>query len=210
MKIQYPVFLQCIVYTSESFWKNIFEDLAYGVCPSGVSLRDDVIYIMVNNTHFNFKFSDYTVEELFKLIKDSFHKNLNIAPKSDKIKQRYHFYQFLQNKKYESWSSIRKKNTKVILIKNYVIMKKIEYDLTINQMKKLLSLITIGFHFKLLTPEDIDYDIDTCQITAIRGIEISTKRIILHKVFKASTMIETPSSDSITMKSLWDKYLTQL
>jgi hypothetical protein len=213
MKIQYPIFLQCIEFATDSFWRSIFEDLAYGVKPAGVSLDGIGIHIFVDKLHFNFKFSETSPKELFDQITNLFYKKLNISPKSDKVRQQYNFYRLLQNTKYTDWSSIRKKNIKIILIKNYVIEKKEKYNLTVKQMKKLLSLITIGFNFKLITVDDIDYDPINNRIQSINGIVISDKQITLNKSFKIEPLLPqslSTSNNTIVMKSLWEKYVSSL
>jgi hypothetical protein len=206
MKIVYPIFLQCSQFSEETFWKSVFEDLAYGVCPSNVKLNDNGIYITTTISQFNFYFEDYEAYDLYVSVKELFKKNLNIIPKSDKIKQKFKFYQCLQNKKFNSWADIRKKNTKLILIKNYVIKMKTEKNLTSRQMKQLLSLIQIGFHFKLLTLDDITYDVSSGSILDIQGVSIVDNRVSLDRVFKVSPLVnEPPVNTKIKMKSLWDK-----
>ena len=206
MKIMYPIFLQCSQFSDDTFWRAVFEDLSYGVCPTNVKLNDSGIYITTQQEQFNLYFNDHDPCDLFISIRDLFKENLNITPRSDKIKQKYKFYKCLQNKQFTSWSDIRKKNTKLILIKNYVIKMKNEKNLTSRQMKQLLSLIQIGFHFKLLTLDDITYDQDNGMIIDIQGISIIDKVISLNRVFKVSPLVSEPPVNTKTkMKYIWDK-----
>ena len=42
-KLIYPFFIECLQYTSDKFWKNVFEDLAYGITPAGTYINKDFL-----------------------------------------------------------------------------------------------------------------------------------------------------------------------
>ena len=37
----YPIFIDCMRYTDDIFWKNTFEELSYGKCPYGIYISND-------------------------------------------------------------------------------------------------------------------------------------------------------------------------
>ena len=76
----------------------------------------------------------------------------------------------------KSWSNIRKKNIKDLLIESYIIDMKNKHCLTIKQSRTLLSLIFIGMVFKVITVKDIVYE-NGC-IKNIEGISFKKKQII--------------------------------
>ena len=39
--IVYPGFIECLQFTEDIFWENIFEDLAYGKTPYGTYISKD-------------------------------------------------------------------------------------------------------------------------------------------------------------------------
>ena len=42
-EIVYPVFLECCEFSVDSFWENIFEDLAYGKTPYGTYINKNFL-----------------------------------------------------------------------------------------------------------------------------------------------------------------------
>ena len=69
---------------------------------------------------------------------------LGLLSNKDKIKNKLDFYNINNNKDNTSWSCIRKKNIKDLLLENYVINIKNKYSLSIIQTKYLLSILFIS------------------------------------------------------------------
>jgi hypothetical protein len=102
------------------------------------------------------------------------------------------------------WVDIKKKNIKNSLIENYVIEMKQKYNLTENQMKKLLSDIHLGFQFKLLTNKDVEYDIENCKITNIQGFEFNNKKVKFKTTIDTQMKLNISGDTSTpTMLSQW-------
>ena len=53
--IIYPVFLECCKYANDSFWENIFEDLAYGKTPYGTYINKNFLCCSYKNKEFSYK-----------------------------------------------------------------------------------------------------------------------------------------------------------
>jgi hypothetical protein len=211
-EILYPMFLECIKYTDDIFWENVFEELSYGKTPYGTYISKNFFCCNYKDKGFNYKIDDKNPEELHNDIYSLLVKKLGLLSQKDKIKKRLEFLNTDEENKdsKKTWSSIRKKNIKDLLIENYVISMKNKYFLTFKQAKYLISIIYIGMIFKIITVKDIDYN--DGKINNINGIEFKKKDIIL---LKDMYDIKMPQScilieDKNLMSSNWDKYIDNL
>ena len=149
-EIIYPIFLECCVYAEDSFWKNIFDDLAYGKTPYGTYINKDFLCCGYKDKEFSYKIEKIEPKKIYTDIYKLLTNKLGILSQKEKIKKRISFYQAEDRIKQsrQSWSDIRKKNIKDLLIERYVIDMKKKYLLTIKQSKYLLSVIFIAIVFK--------------------------------------------------------------
>ena len=53
--LAYPCFLSCTEYTEDEYWKNIFEDLAFGITPQGAYISKNYIISNTKNKEFVYK-----------------------------------------------------------------------------------------------------------------------------------------------------------
>lgn len=65
-EILYPIFLACCKYTTDTFWKGIFEDLAYGQSPLGTYIYNGYLSCKIKGKEFNYKFGDLLSECVIK------------------------------------------------------------------------------------------------------------------------------------------------
>ena len=65
-EIIYPVFLECCQFTIDSFWENIFEDLAYGKTPYGTYINKDFLCCSYKDKEFSYKIERKDSEKLYK------------------------------------------------------------------------------------------------------------------------------------------------
>ena len=71
----YPIFLKCISYSeNDTFWKETFEELSYGICFQGSYINKGFICSNVKGKEFTYKFIDKEPEKIYnditKLFKD--------------------------------------------------------------------------------------------------------------------------------------------
>ena len=82
--IIYPIFLKTIQYTEDSFWKDTFENLSYGICPIGAYISKGFLCSSVKGKEFVFKFIDKDPQviynEVFRLLKEK----LNIMSRNER------------------------------------------------------------------------------------------------------------------------------
>ena len=111
----------------------------------------------------------------------------------------------------DSWSSIRKKNVKELLVELFVTRMKNKYSLTLKKSRYLLSVIFMAMVFKVITSDDIDYS--DGMINSIEGIKFTKNNIIidcdlydLDTVSGNRIVLEKKSK----MSDNWVKYLKDL
>ena len=211
-EIVYPIFLECCEFIEDTFWKNVFEDLAYGKCPYGSYISKDFFCCNYKNKEFSYKIEKKDTQVLYNDIYDLLVKKLGLLSHKDKIKKKVDFVNIENSiKEYrKNWSNIRKKNIKDLLIENYVIDVKNKHSLSIKQARNLLSLIFIGMVFKVITVKDIMYEDGVIQ--NIEGISFKDKEIVLERdiyEFESNTLPFVIIEKKL-MADTWEKYLENL
>jgi hypothetical protein len=211
-EIIYPIFLECCQYATDTFWINIFEDLAYGKTPYGTYISKDFVCCNYKNKEFSYKIEKKDSKQLYDDIYLLFAKKLGLLSQIDKINKKIDFDNIEEEiKEYKkSWVNIKKKNIKDLFIENYVIDMKKTHNLTIKQARYLLSTIFIGMIFKIITSKDIDYE--DGKIKEIKGISFKNKKIILEKNIHNVEPVLTPVIiiQSNLLSDNWSKYLEKI
>lgn len=211
-EIIYPIFLECIQYTSDTFWENVFEDLAYSKCPYGTYINKGFLCCNYKDKEFSYKIEKKDSKQLYEDVYNLLAKRLGLLSIRDKLKKKIDFNTIEEELKSnrKNWTHIRKKNIKDLLIENYVIDMKKKYNLTNKQARTLLSNIFIGMIFKVINVKDIIYE--NGEIKEINGISFENNKIIYEKnMYDIDTefqkcIIETKSSISDS----WEKYINNL
>ena len=212
-EIIYPIFVQCCPFARDSFWENVFEDLAYGKCPYGTYISKDFLCCSYKNKNFSYKIEKkVSPEVLYNEIYILFTEKLGLLSQKDKIQKKKAFVDLEDNMKKSRtlWSDIRKKNIKDLLIELYVTHVKSKHSLSLKQAKNLLSIIIIAMVFKVITNNDIQYE--NGRIQHINGIDFVKKQVIIEKnLYNLDTNY---TSDIVLDKHLmsdnWEKYLKDL
>jgi len=211
-EIIYPVFLECCQYTDDTFWENIFEDLAYGKAPYGTYISKDFICCSYKKKEFSYRIEKKDVKTIYIEVYNLLTRKLGILSQREKVKKRKAFTDLEETIKEsrKSWSDIKKKNMKELLIELYVTRMKIKHSLSIKQARYLLSVIMLALAFKVITGDDIEYVND--HIVHIDGIDFTNKQVIVERdlynleVSFAHHIV----LDKKLMSDNWDKYLKDL
>jgi hypothetical protein len=177
-EIVYPVFLECLEYTDDIFWKSIFEDLAYGKAPHGTYISKGFLCCSYKGKEFSYKLERKDPEILWKEIYTILTDKIGIFSQKERNKQKTAFSEMQKLARNDTAHS-RKKNTKDMLYEKYVLRMKKEHNLTIKQAKYLLAVISICMLFKTISSKDIIMKDD--KIDSINGIQIENGEIILKK-----------------------------
>lgn len=214
-EIIYPWFLECCEYTTDKFWKNIFEDLSYGISPYGTYIFKNFLCFKTEQTKvlFTYKLERKPPKQLYESLYDILTNKLGLLSKYDKIKKRVKFKNIQQDMKDSrtDWNSIRKKNIKDNLIEQYVIRMKKTHNLTLKKTKMLLSEIFIRLVFKNIKQTDIIFE--DGRIKYIIGLEFKNKDFIFHNT-DFNTDFNTDKNirqiNKKTMSDQWIKYIKDI
>lgn len=213
LELLYPIFLEASKYAKDTFWKYIFEDLAYGRTPYGVYITKNFICCNYKNKEFSYKIDKNkggkaVHDELYNILSNKF----GLLSIDDKRLLRNKFDEAQQNTSIlanSTWSGIKKKNIKNLMIENFVIDMKKKYNLTLSQTKELLSIITIGLIFKTISNDDIDYS--DGKINNIEGIIIKKNNIIIDtNIYNFETMVVQQTQQKKKLSDFWDKYINNI
>ena len=210
----YPIFLECCKYTDDIFWKYIFEDFAYGKTPYGTYITKNFLCCNYKTREFSYKINtDKSPEVLYNEIYDILFNKFGLLSNKDKVKKRELFdstQKEIDNQQLSNWNSIKKKSVKNILVENYIIEKKKKFNLSFNQIKKLLSIIVIGIIFKTISSADIDYS--NSKINNINGFTFSNKKIHMNKNIYDFNFMTSPRiiNEKKLMSDNWENFLGNL
>jgi len=209
MELQYPVFLNASQYATDTFWKYIFEDLAYGRTPYGTYITKDFICCNYKGKEFSYKI-DITKsgEQLYNELYNILFNKFGLLSIEDKQILRTKF-----EKKRDSiplsnltWASIKKKNIKQLMIEKFVIFIKKKYGLSTLDTKKLLSYIITGLIFKTISNDDVDFQLG--KIISINGFTFTKgKYTIPSTLFDFDTNTPSIVCSKKKLADIWEKYL---
>ena len=180
-EILHPVFLECCQFVTDSFWMNIFEDLAYGKTPYGTYITKNFFCCSYKSKEFSYRIEKKDPLILYTDLYNLLTNNLGILSRKEKLKKQIDFNETESRIKEtrQEWANIKKKNIKDLLIETYVIDMKNKYSLTVKQAKYLLSIIFTTLTFKVITNKDIEYS--NGKIQNIEGINFKKHKIIVNR-----------------------------
>ena len=175
----YPIFLMCLNFIEDNYWKIVYEDLSHGKCPYGLYIKNDYICCNYKNKKFNYKIEDkdpyifYT--ETFDLLKHTFGLLSNYDKQNNKEQFLLHQQDLIHDTS-NDWNLIKKKNIKLLFIEKFIISNKTKYNLTNVMCQQLLHIILLGLLLKTITSNDIIFEDN--QIKKIKGISFKKNRFI--------------------------------
>lgn len=177
-EVLYPVFLKCVPFVqNDLFWKDTFEDLAYGVCYGGAYITKGVLCSKVKSKEFVYKFNDKEPEKICQDVIRLLKEKLNIMSKNERkaiIEEMVEVEESLSHMRRTEWSDIKKKSLKDILFQNFLIRMKYQWELKDSQVKKLYNTLNLALMLKSVKNTDIVYE--NGEIQEIRGFHFSKGR----------------------------------
>lgn len=211
-EILYPIFLECCQHAKDTYWENVFEDLAYGKTPYGTYIAKDFLCCSYRKRDFSYKIERKTARvvhnEVYVLLSDK----LGLLSQQEKAKRKKAFTELETTMKdsRKSWAGIRKKNTKELLIELYVTEMKKKYSLTLKQARFLLSTIFVAMAFKVITADDVDYRDE--RIHSIAGISLKKKEVIIERDLNKLDISLAPHivMDKKRLSESWPRYIKDL
>jgi len=210
--ILYPIFLECCQFTTDNYWENIFQELAYGKTPYGSYISKDYLCCNYKNKEFIYKIEVKDPEIIYEEVYNLLFNKLGLQSYQQKIQKRSDFNDIEDNirNSRNSWNTIRKKNIKDLLIEKYIIEMKSKYSLSTSQCKNLMSTIFVALMFKVITAKDIVYKDGI--ITNIYGITFSNQTVHINRnIFVPTSNINTDIIfDKMSICDTWEKYINDL
>ena len=211
-EIAYPVFLEACQYTEDAYWENIFEELAYGKAPYGTYISKDFLCCGYKKKEFSYKLEKKDAKTVFEDVYNLLTNKLGLLSQREKLDKRKAFSEYEDTIKdsRQTWTDIKKKNIKELLIELYVVRMKKKHSLSLKQSRHLLSVITVALCFKVLTGDDICYK--DGQIASIDGIDFLNKQVVIKRNLYSLETSFAPNImlDKKLMTDSWDKYLKDL
>lgn len=167
-------FMDCKDLTMDPYWQEIFEQCSMGKYPRGMSvIQNDTICIVSGNGKNKEMISmDGDYFEIFKTLLRMFREKLGMMSERDAKKQKQEISELKESlrKGYEgSWKQIKAKKIRNALLLDFVIDCKNKYNLSQQDTNNLFSMIKLGFIFKSITSDNIEYQDGIIQ--NIQGLE---------------------------------------
>ena len=205
----YPFFIECIAYTTDPYWKSIFEDLAHGISPYSTYINRDVIMCNYKDREFAYKIQRKPTDTLYNEIFDLFKKKLGLLSPSEILSNRndMNYDDVVCN----DWSLIKKKNIRETLVERYVIEMKNKFALTIQQAKYLNDIIFLSLVLRVLVPSDII--IKNGMIESVNGVHFETGKITFdYNIYDIQLSCQQPEFiiEENLMAANWYKFLNTL
>ena len=211
-EIAYPVFLEACQYTEDVYWENIFEELAYGKAPYGTYISKGFLCCSYKRKEFSYKLEKKDAKTVFEDVYNLLTNKLGLLSQREKLDKRKAFSEYEDTIKdsRQTWTDIKKKNIKELLIELYVVRMKKKHSLSLKQSRHLLSIITVALCFKVLTGDDIFYK--DGQIASIEGIDFLNKQVVIKRNLYSLETSFAPNImlDKKLMADSWEKYLKDL
>ena len=208
-EIKNHVFLECLQHTDNKFWQSLFEELAYGVTPHGTYFCGDLFCCKFKNKSFTYNYTEKDSLTLFNEISELLKNKLNIFSEIERKNIKLNVKNSLENQLNKSWSSIKKKNLKELLIKIFISNMKNKHNLSEQQAKDAYLYINLAIIFKTITPDDIVYDGEN--VVSIKGMEFKEGEVIFNKDIESIIDTEIDEYDFVVDKTNvsddWDKFI---
>lgn len=202
---KFPIFMECVDYTVDPYWIQVFEDCAKGKFPrgSGIDKTGKTVHFKIKNEIIWFSLPEEP-SEIFIKLKEKFQDILRLKSNIDRDKTRDEMNLLKKNieENYsKTWKNIKKKSIKCSLIREYTLSLKEKYELSEEQTIKLYNLINLGFIFNCITLDHVIYE--DKKITDITSLIYENNEFTFDSEIKFSKRKFVPKS--IKLSSFWNK-----
>lgn len=219
----YPWFLDVCLIVEDEFYKNIFENLGYGIPPSGtyiakklvlvnkIGVQSDYLCCGLKDKEFSYKLERKPKEILYTDIKDLCKNKLGLISFEEKTMKEQSFNNWTKLDNKDSWAKINKKSIKDVLYEKYALELKEKHNLSVKDTKFFLSLLSLAMIFKTITSKDITYS--DGKITNIDGFTILSEgkdRVVCNRnIFKTVSQPDVKKPPK-TVFDYWNKHCEKL
>ena len=212
--VMYPIFLECCNFTSDEFWKNMFEQMSYGKCPSCIYISNNTIHSSNKKKSFSFIIpTNKSPRDVFIELKSLLMENTSLCSiadtkaKREKIKSKVDKDEITNE---TTWTEIRKKNLKDIFIMKFVLRMRSKHKLSWEATKDLFRIIKIGLYSKTQTSKDINFSMK--RIQSIDGIVYDGSKEFINEYENNDPPREREEQDDSNnyLFYYWDKYISSM
>lgn len=213
-KIQHPIFAECMQYTLDPYWRQLFDDCSKGKFPRGcgIDAEGKIIYFRNRTSNNNNNYISYKLkknpEDTFKDIKNLFQQELNYKSKKDRQDIRDNLNDIckeLQESFTGDWQSIKRKKIRDPIIRKYILELKEKYNLSDKSTTNVAQMIKIGFLFNWIPNDQVVYedqeivDIKTLHYDEEEGVFTLDEPKTIHKREYKPKLIK--------LSKCWEKHL---
>jgi hypothetical protein len=208
-EILYPQLLECIPFTNDVYWKQIFEDMAYGITPYGVYIHKGFLCCNFKNKEFSYKIDSKEPSIMYSDIHTLLRK-VGLYSINDKL----HMMQTINKMESDmleshmsKWNNIKKRTIRDFIIENYVIDMKKQHGLSDEETKKLYNLIQVGLIFKTVNAKTIQYKNGKIEDTTI--FTFQDGKVNYDKIMNELQAVDTKIVflERYDISNLWKKYV---
>ena len=211
----YPIFAECKDYTFDPFWQDIFLKCACNRFPKNLRYnnKNSTINIKVPCAGGRSKTEVISISEepveLFQTMMEIFREKLGLRSTRDMHIQALELEDIKNQIKVDlncEWKKLKPRSLKDELIMNYVMRLTKENDLDPKESKTILTTIYLGFQYKKLTAEHVDYENGV--INNIIGLEMDPeeKKFYITNEPKIVSKSEKPAQTKRLQRDV-DKFL---
>nr|QBK86540.1 MAG: uncharacterized protein LCMAC102_03350 [Marseillevirus LCMAC102] len=203
--IIHPSFVECQNFTLDQYWKEIFINCACNKFPRGVRYDNNThtLYIRtLTGTKSKVEAIDLPEkpQDTYITLIQVFREKLGMYSSYD-LQIKKGTLEEIQNQHRIDlncdWKKLKPRSIKDFMILNYVLTLSQKYKLTIKETKQLLTTIRLGFQFKVLKSEDVDYT--NGSIMNINGL-IYDESLRVWTTTNSPSYSASPSEKVITQK----------
>jgi len=210
--LEYPEFIEASLKTIDPFWSSIFEKLAEGKPPRGLSISTvGTIHHNSRKHKFSYYFKGKNGDEIFRDLYQLLSVKLGLISPYEKDQEIKNIHK-KSTAVITDWGSIKKKNIKDDFISEFVAEKSEDFDLTTDQSKDLVEYINCYLKLGFIKGSDIIFEDN--RINEIKGITFEDKKfkieipIIEKKGQPSDDKNENIESKSISSK--WNKFIEKM
>ena len=192
-----PIFLKASETSRDNFWKCFFQDLSFGIYPSGLFLSNEkTLSCRLKGCEFDYEIPT-SVSQLHKTLKPLLKEKLNIE---STVKLRNINTSLKCN-------DIKKNSQKERLLEQYSIDLMNKYGFTIYQTRTIQAFLMLGFQLNVLENDDVQFDTENYSIISINGIDFDNGQLLFTNPIRIEPIKPGKSVTSLRMIELWDKFI---
>ena len=164
--IVYERFMECRTHTLDEFWRNIFYNCAFNKFPKGVRYDNTREIMSIKHdrngkTHVDyFNLQSDNSEKLYNQLIHIFKELLEIRSEYDINISKKEFDKIRKLNDIDmdtEWKKLKPKSVKSTILMSFVSRECKDKDLDLKRIKKIYNQIQLGFQFKYITNDDVNY-----------------------------------------------------